>query len=172
MSRPLNQAYSGALMNKRKIPIGEKFGQLTVIEAAGTDTRGNQLVRVRCDCPEETEKVVRLAALTSKAYIGKDGRKRKPLRSCGCLAKAAHRKYWEKRAAGLGRRAMRALWAQHQSGKTFTEIGLRSELPPQVVAAACRIYNNYHPKPICGAIPQGSQAYWEYQRKLDGEPPF
>jgi hypothetical protein len=149
-------------VNKREVELGSRFGLLTVIGKAGTDKRGNQLVRVRCDCPDHTEKVVRLAALTCKTYVGKDGKTRKPLRSCGCASKAAYREYWEMRAAGLGKRAQRALWESHQKGETFKEIALRSNLPPGVVAAACRLYNQGNPKPICGAIPHNTKAYWEY----------
>jgi len=79
-------------MKKQVVEVGARFGKLTVLGFAGSDSRGNQLVDVRCNCPRETLKTVRLANLTFEPYGDKNGKWRQPSRSCGCESKLANAK--------------------------------------------------------------------------------
>lgn len=127
-------------MNKRTVPIGKKFGRLTVIGASESDKHGNQLVRVRCDCPRRTEKTIRLCALTAKEYTDRSGKLRRPVRSCGCESRVAYVEFLDRRAKGFNKRFRRLIYKSHQGGATFQEIGrmFRNVVPPEVISAIIR----------------------------------
>jgi hypothetical protein len=151
-------------MPRAHVQVGDQFGNLTVIDLAGSDERGNQLVRVRCSCLNRTEKTVRLSGLTFKPYYDGSGKERKPYRSCGCESKRAHRDFWELRARRLKARIRRSIWAACQQGKTLDELTNRYELPAGVILAACRLYNRKHPARLIPAIPYGSKAASEWSK--------
>jgi hypothetical protein len=151
-------------MRKRQVEIGTRFGNLTVIAQAGSDHKGNQLVRVRCDCPEKTELTVRLTDLTLKPYSDERGKLRKPRQSCGCAAKRAYRDYWDRRARKFRKCSQRTIWEDYQVFGSFAKVAKRRRLPVPLVSAVCRVYEaKNHPKPHGGAIPYGSKAYFDWK---------
>lgn len=158
-------------MKKREVDIGDEFGMLVVIALAGSDHRGNQLVRVRCSCPNQTEKIVRLTDLTHAPYVDAHRKVRQPRRSCGCEARRFNREFWDARAKKFRMRDKRRIWRLYQQLGNMRRVAERVSLPQGLVAAICRQYYAVHPERYGGAIPKGSQAYREWGYRED-ELPF
>lgn len=59
-------------MKKSTVPVGGRFGKLTVVGFAGCDSRGNSLWKCKCDCG---------LCVTVRAARIKSGK----TKSCGCL---------------------------------------------------------------------------------------
>lgn len=142
-------------MRKRAIQVGERFGKLEVIGLEPSDARGNQMVRVRCSCPDQTEKLMRLSSLTFEPFYDRGGKLRQPYRSCGCESKRAYRDHLEQRAAGLerkfGRKVLRRIWNNYQYGRSINAIAAARKLPPEVILAVIRRYNRKRRHPRRGA---------------------
>ena len=159
-------------MQKSRVQVGDEFGKLVVIGLAESDAHGNQQVTVRCSCPAQTEKTVRLTGLTFEAYTDKNGKLRSPYRSCGCESKRAHREYWELRARGIRKKAQKRIWKAHQDGLNFKQLAEKFRLPAGVISAICRLYHASHPGYVGGSIPKGSKALEEWIRAIEDDLPF
>lgn len=163
-------------MKPKHVNMGDRYGKLVIVGYDEPDKRGNQRVRVRCECG--TEKTVRLANLTFTPFRDQHGKLRKPARSCGCDSKAENNRFYEERALkleeackkrnGKSRRKrtrkniLKRIWIAHQQGASFSELAERFRLEERLVQAACRVYNRRCPQPVCGAIPKGSKAFYSY----------
>lgn len=160
-------------MKKRIVNLGDTFGKLTIIAFERSDPRGNRMVRVRCSCPDHTEKVVRLSGLTFEPYSDRQGKWRSPYRSCGCESKRAYREHLEDRVKKLvkrlgrrrGKRFLRKIWQRYQRGNTIEEIAARQRLEAPLILEAVRLFNKTHPNPVGGAIPRGTKAYGEWMSR-------
>jgi hypothetical protein len=129
-------------MKKRQIPLGSRFGKLTVIGYAESDRHGNQYLTVRCSCSDEKVKRMRATALTIKPYEDKNGKVRLPHRSCGCESKRAYQEYWDKRAAGIRKRVCSEIWKAYQKGPHAERLAERFNLPVQLIIAISRLCNS------------------------------
>lgn len=75
--------------------IGEKFGRLTVLSAAGSDKWGNLLWECECDCGSET-------------FVTGSHLRRGTTRSCGCLATEMISK--RRKTHGLSQTRLYSIW--------------------------------------------------------------
>ena len=159
-------------MRKTQIPIGTRFGKLTVIECAESDKHGNQYVLVSCSCVDHTVKRMRATALTLLPYEDRNGKARLPHRSCGCESRRAYREYWQKRASGIRKLVRRNVWRAYQNTPDAGVVANEFKLPKPLIFAMVRIYNwkqlrSKHGHSRGSAIPQGSKAREEWDRKQE-----
>lgn len=132
---------SGGQMQKQHVIVGEQFGHLTVIGPADSDARGNQLVTVKCDCPAETTKVVRLCNLRFQPYQDRAGKWRFPTRSCGCQSILAYLDFLDRRASGFSKRFRHKVWKEYQKGRTFKQLATIFHLESDLISALCRMHD-------------------------------
>ena len=154
-------------MKKRSFKIGERIpgSLLTVTALAESDRHGNQRVKVRCICG--TEKTMRATALTMKATRDKNGKERKPHRSCGCESRRAYRDFLDNRAPGIRKKVRRDIWLAHQEGKTFSQLAARyPRLDAPVISAIIRLYNRDHDASKMSTIPKDSKVRLEAREVL------
>jgi len=156
-------------MKKRTFTIGEQLpgSLLTVTGLAESDRHGNQRVKVLCTCG--TEKIMRATALTMKTTEDRNGKVRKPHRSCGCKSKRAYRDYVDNRAAGIRKKVQRQIWLDHQEGKSFIQLAAEyPSLGAPVISAIVRQYNRNHDASKKSAIPKDSKARLASRERLLG----
>jgi hypothetical protein len=141
------------VMKKREIKIGQVMPgtRLMVLARAPSDAHGNQRALVRCGyCG--TEKEMRVTAMTHDAYTDCNLKRRKPVRSCGCKAREAHREYWENRARGIRRLIQQKIYRGNvRDGKSFQTLAKQYKMPVQLVTTILRLYAQRHRPPMTKA---------------------
>jgi hypothetical protein len=158
-------------MKKRSFTIGQRIpGSKLVVNAfAESDAHGNQRIEVVCDCGNK--KIMRATALTMKSTWDRNGKERKPHRSCGCESKRAYTNHLDDRATGIRKKVRRDVWLAHQKGKTFAQLAVQfPRLDVPVISAIVRLYNRKHGPSKTSAIPKGSRAKWLSPASLDWLP--
>lgn len=146
-------------MRKRPFTLGQRIpkSKLTIVGFAESDRHGNQRVTVECDCGRK--KTMRATALTMKATYDRNGKERKPHRSCGCESKRAYRNHLDDRATGIRKKVRRAIWLAHQEGLNFKQLAVRfPRLDEAVISAIVRLYNSDHDPSRKSAMPKHSKA--------------
>jgi hypothetical protein len=154
-------------MKKRSFTLGQRISgsKLTVVGFEQSDRHGNQRVTVRCDCGNE--KAMRATTLTMGPRWDKDGKERRPHRSCGCESKRAYRNHLEVRAAGIRKKVRREIWLAHQEGKSFKQLAAEyPRLDAPVISAIVRLYNRNHDASKISAIPKDSKVRLEVRDDL------
>jgi hypothetical protein len=113
---------------------------------------------------------MRATALTLLPYEDRNGKLRLPHRSCGCESRRAYREYWENRASGIRKLIRRKVWLAYQNTGDLGVVANEFKLPKPLAYAMVRLYNwkqlrAKHPHFKIGAIPQGSNAKEDWNRK-------
>ena len=109
---------------------------------------------------------MRATALTMKATRDKNGKERKPHRSCGCESRRAYRDFLDNRAVGIGQ-IQRQIWLAHQEGKTFKQLAAQYPRPDvPVISAIVRLYDRDHDASRMSAIPRDSKVRLEAREVL------
>ena len=153
-----SECYSSLEMKKSSFTIGERISssKLTVTGFEESDKHGNQRIRVVCDCG--TEKTMRATALTMKTTVDKNGKVRKPHRSCGCDSTAAYKRHIHNRAIKIHKKTQRRIWLLHQEGKSFGQLAIQfPHLNAAVISEIVRWYDRDHDSSKISAVPRYSR---------------
>lgn len=107
---------------------------MTILDDAGKDKSRHKLVLISCShCgtgtdfrPDEAQ-IMRLSDLTRKIRKRKNGKRRAPAMSCGCLEREAYEKFRKSRQRSGPLRVMRK-WVRNPIWEKFSDAGFGSPL--------------------------------------------